>query len=231
MTTLLVSSEELRGDTLEVSGPDFQHLFRARRFQAGEELRVSDGKGSVRLARVAEVGRRCARLSLEAVASANDPALELVVCSALPRPERARWLVEKCAELGVSTVLFYASSRAPRTMGATTRARLARVATAALAQSDGSRLTEVRGVVAWGDLVAECRTSRTLVLEPGERGKELVGVPREGGIRVIAGPEGGLEPEELDELIGAGAFPWRLGPRRLRIETAAIAAASHLLTR
>lgn len=231
MTTLLVSSEELRGDAVEVSGPEFQHLFRARRLGVGEALRVSDGKGSVRLARVAQVGRRRALLSLEEVACANDPDLELVVCSALPRPDRARWLVEKCAELGVFTLLFFASSRAPRTMGSTTHTRLARVAAAALAQSDGSRLTEVRGVVAWSELVAECRAGRALVLEPGDRGKELVEVPRGGRIHVVVGPEGGLEPEELDQLIGAGAFPWRLGPRHLRIETAAVAAASRLLAR
>ena len=229
MTTLLVSTAELLGDEVDVGGADYQHLFRARRLRVGEELRVSDGKGRARAARVDAVERRSARLVLEGEMEASDPALELVVCSALPRSERARWLVEKCGELGVTTLLFYASSRAPRTMGAASRARLARVAAAALAQSDGSRLTEVRGVVDWNELVGECRAGRALVLEPGERGKDLAEIPREGRLHVVVGPEGGLTPEELDELIDAGAFPWRLGPRRLRIETAAIAAASRLL--
>lgn len=231
MTTLLVAPGDLSGEEVEVDGPQFQHLFRARRLRVGEGLRVSDGRGRARLARVSEVTRRRARLTLEEETVAGDPGLELVVCSTLPRPERARWLVEKCGELGVAEVLFYTSSRAPRTIGVATRERLARVAAGALTQSDGSRLTGVRGAVSWSELVAECHAEPCLVLEPGERGGVLEEIPREGRCRVVVGPEGGLAPEELDELVVAGASLWRLGPRRLRVETAALAAASLLLAR
>ena len=51
-------------------------------------------------------------------------------------------------------------------------------------------------------------------------------------IALMIGPEGDFTPEELDELVAAGALPVGLGPNRLRVETAAVAllasAASHL---
>ena len=50
---------------------------------------------------------------------------------------------------------------------------------------------------------------------------------REGA--VLIGPEGGFSPAEIDELGRRGARGARLGPRILRVETAAIAAAAILL--
>jgi 16S rRNA (uracil1498-N3)-methyltransferase len=48
---------------------------------------------------------------------------------------------------------------------------------------------------------------------------------------VVVGPEGGLSPEELAVLTGAGASAYRLGPTVLRTSTAGTAAAAVLLSR
>jgi 16S rRNA (uracil1498-N3)-methyltransferase len=47
---------------------------------------------------------------------------------------------------------------------------------------------------------------------------------------LVAGPEGGFEPEEIATLHAAGAIPIRLGPRVLRTETAALAALAAMQT-
>ncbi len=44
---------------------------------------------------------------------------------------------------------------------------------------------------------------------------------RAGGVAVLVGPEGGLDPEEVEAARGAGFVPVSLGPRVLRTETAA----------
>jgi 16S rRNA (uracil1498-N3)-methyltransferase len=43
-------------------------------------------------------------------------------------------------------------------------------------------------------------------------------------VLIVAGPEGGLSDEEERLLLGAGCIPAALGPRRLRVETAIVAA-------
>ena len=48
---------------------------------------------------------------------------------------------------------------------------------------------------------------------------------------VVIGPEGGLSPEEVELLVKAGAKSITLGPRRLRTETAALAALTLVLDR
>jgi 16S rRNA (uracil1498-N3)-methyltransferase len=45
-------------------------------------------------------------------------------------------------------------------------------------------------------------------------------------VTVAVGPEGGFTPSERAVLLAAGFLPVRLGPRVLRFETAAVAAAT-----
>jgi 16S rRNA (uracil1498-N3)-methyltransferase len=50
------------------------------------------------------------------------------------------------------------------------------------------------------------------------------------GVTLLAGPEGGFAPEELEIAQACGFTPVRLGPRILRTETAAIAALAAIHT-
>ena len=47
-------------------------------------------------------------------------------------------------------------------------------------------------------------------------------------LRLLIGPEGGLEQEERENLLARGAKVWSLGPTRLRAETAAIVGSHRL---
>ena len=51
-----------------------------------------------------------------------------------------------------------------------------------------------------------------------------------GGVTLLAGPEGGLSPEEQHDAQASGFTPVRLGPRVLRTETAALAALGAMQT-
>ena len=56
-------------------------------------------------------------------------------------------------------------------------------------------------------------------------------VPAAGELWVVVGPEGGVAPEELAELTGAGAVAVRLGPQVLRSSSAGAAALAVLSVR
>ena len=47
---------------------------------------------------------------------------------------------------------------------------------------------------------------------------------------VVIGPEGGISPEEMEQMRSAGAVSVTLGPRIFRTETAGLAALISLLT-
>jgi 16S rRNA (uracil1498-N3)-methyltransferase len=225
--TLLSDPGSLAGDEVRVEDDAYRHLFRARRVEAGERLRVVDGRGGARWGEVMEVGRGAALVRLGEPAPGNEPLFKLELFVTTLRPERASWLVEKTTELGVSAIHFLNSARAPREFGPGTLERMRRVAAAAVEQCHRSLLPEITGPHGWQEL-------RLLAEGPAETGGSWVldtvaattgwGEEATAGTAgaLLVGPEGGWAPEERDELLAAGWRAVGLGPRVLRAETAAV---------
>ncbi|MDR9450962.1 MAG: RsmE family RNA methyltransferase, partial [Acidimicrobiia bacterium] len=134
---------------------------------------------------------------------------------AAPRAsDRARFTVEKLAELGVDRLVWlttkYGQSKPP---GA---AKAARWAIGALEQSRGSWLMPIEGPVTLTDLPPS-----TWVLHPG--GGPLPSPSDQ--VTLAIGPEGGFSTEELALV----ATTVGLGTRVLRVETAAVVASGLVL--
>ncbi len=234
MITHLASPEDLAGGELEIAGPAYRHLFRARRLAAGARLRVVDGQGIARWGTVGRVTDDRATVILGAATPTHEPAYRLELIVAALRRERAAWLVEKATEIGATAVRFIGSQRTPRKYGRGSLERLRRVAAAALVQCHRSRLPEISGVEPWSrvpallDAAAPRGAGDRFFLDPaGERG-EGWRARGEAGV-VVVGPEGGWSGDETEELAAVGGVAVGLGPRILRTETAAIVAAARLL--
>ncbi len=223
--TLLIDRELIPGECPRVEGSSFRHLFRARRLAMGDALRVVDGRGRAFEARVESVSRTVATIALGRAAESLEPDFDLEILVATPRLERATILVEKATELGVSAVRFFTSERTPREYAERNLERLRRVAGAAVEQCGRSRRPLVDGVHPWSRLgsMVEKRQMRWVLSPGGGLWANRTGA--RSGV-VIVGPEGGLSQSELEELEGLGCRVVDLGPRILRVETAALAAAA-----
>jgi 16S rRNA (uracil1498-N3)-methyltransferase len=235
----LLAPEGIAGEELRVEGEAYKHLFRARRLAVGDRVRVVDGRGTARWAEVARIDRSTAALTLGEPAPANEPAVQLTLLVPTLRPERASWMVEKVAELGVRSIRFLHTERAPRHFGEGTLDRLRRVAAAALEQCHGAQLPEISGPHDWRELPAltggtEARwVLDTEAEEAAWRSVGSVGSVRSVGSTgaLLIGPEGGWSPQERGELRATGWRAMGLGPRVLRTETAAVVGAAALLLR
>jgi 16S rRNA (uracil1498-N3)-methyltransferase len=237
--TLLVPGgpEGIAGGELRVEGEAYKHLFRARRLAVGDRLRVVDGRGGARWAEVARIDRSVAALALGEPAPGNDPVRRLDLLVPTFRPERASWMVEKVTELGVRAIRFLHTERAPRHFGEGTLDRLRRVAAAALEQCHGASLPEISGPHEWRDLRAlTAGAEARWVLDPeagdGASDRSVgsdgsVGSPAPAAL--LIGPEGGWSSEEQAGLRTTGWRALGLGPRILRVETAAVVGAAAVL--
>jgi 16S rRNA (uracil1498-N3)-methyltransferase len=232
MITLLTDPASLGAADLRIEGDAYRHLFRARRVEAGAQMRVVDGQGRARWGWVARVDRTSASVTLGEPAPDNEPAVRLSLLVPTCRPEAAAWLVEKGTEVGVSAFHFMNMARAPRDFGAGTLDRLRRVAAAAVEQCHRSLLPEITGPHPWKDVDRLAGTGPRWFLDtaavPPPQGGHM-GPPLQGSGALLIGPEGGLAPEERAELLAAGWTPIHLGERILRLETAAIVGAALLL--
>ena len=226
--TLLARPDELDAGEATVEGEAYRHLFRARRLPVGASVRVVDGQGRARWAKVARIDRNSARISLEEAAPTNEPEVRLDLLVPTFRPERVSWLVEKATEIGASGIHFLNMERAPRSFGDGTLDRLRRVSISALEQCHRSRLPEITGPHAWSEIdrLTSEADSRWF-LDP--EGAPAVWGEQRGSAALLVGPEGGLAPGERQDLLNAGWAPITLGSRILRIETAAVAGATMVL--
>jgi 16S rRNA (uracil1498-N3)-methyltransferase len=220
---------------LLVEGDAYRHLFRARRLAVGDRLRVVDGGGRARWGHVIRVGRSAGIVALGEPAADNEPRLRVELLVPTLRPERAAWLVEKATELGAVAVRFLNTERAPRSFGGGTVERLRRVAGAAVEQCHRSRCPDLSGPHPFADVVNPgplCDpAARRWLLDPAAPDLERSPPPPAAHPTesLLVGPEGGWAPAELEALEAAGWHRTALGPRILRVETAALAAATLLL--
>ena len=226
MITLV--SEELDSGEVTVEGETYRHLFRARRVPVGAGVRVVDGRGHARWGEVARVDRSSARVALGDPAPTNEPSFRLDLLVPTFRPERASWLVEKATEIGVSAIRFLNSERAPRTFGDGTIERMRRVAVSAVEQCHRSLVPEITGPDAWEDIgrLAAGAEERWFLDPQGASGDW--GPLADSGV-LLVGPEGGWAPEEREQVLAEGWRPVGLGPRILRIESAALVGVAMLL--
>lgn len=220
-------------DECVVSGPDGHHLQRVRRVNAGEHLTAADGTGAWREYDVVAAGAGGLRLAASGPRR-EEPVFRPTVALAVALTKGGLDTVAaRATELGMARLVPVATRRSvvrwdERRADAAVQ-RLRKIVREAAAQSRRARVPVVDQPVA---VAALAGTPGLVIADPaGVHAAELA-LPPGGEWTVLVGPEGGLAPEDLAPLDGAGAGPVprvALGPHVLRAETAPLAAVAVLL--
>jgi 16S rRNA (uracil1498-N3)-methyltransferase len=221
-------------DRAALDGPEAHHLLHVVRGKVGDEVVLFDGSGWEYRASIARTGR--SRVELQIVSrSAVDRELPFPVtlAVALPKGDRQRWLVEKLVELGAATLVPLVTQRGVAQPVAGALDRLRRAVVEASKQCGRNRLMTIAEPQSLSELVEAVgrdAASGTLLLA-NPHGKPLVQALGERGDRTAdrwvcaVGPEGGFTDDELAIARNARWEIVGLGPRTLRVETAALALA------
>ena len=191
--------------SLFLSPEQAHHLERVLRIGSGAAVTYTDGRG--RIGQGSYRGGEVIRGEESTVGRPNQ--LSFAVAPPANR-DRSRFLVEKLAELGVARLQWLDTRHGEGKVPSAEKA--SGWAVGALEQSRGAWLTEVgTEMVKWSDL------ERPLAIAAPGGDYEPIEV-----ITMAIGPEGGWDPAELPG--DAGLVD--LGPTILRVETAAVVAAS-----
>lgn len=225
--------DSLENPSVELTGPEAHHLAHVLRMKAGEQVILFDGRGSEAVAEIGAVSRRSVELRIvERRHSPDEPGPTVILGTAVGKGDRFRWLVEKATELGVERLVPLTTARSVVDPRESKLEKMRQTVIAACKQSGRNRLMEIAPVTAWNDFVSGAFPGAAcLVAEPaGEPAAALVPLLDTGSPIVIAvGPEGGLTDAELAAAVENGARLVSLGPRILRVETAAVALAAFCL--
>jgi len=220
--------------SIELPEEEAHHLARVLRKRVGDQVCVFDGVGGAAVAQVELLGRNRARLAIlfrEPAAPTTGPVI--VLATAVPKGDRARWLVEKATELGVDQWIPLLTERTVVDPGARRLEQLRQTVIAACKQSRRNRLLEISACRSWSGFLADIGgTAGLVVADPsGTPVGEAISRHVDGAFGRVAaavGPEGGFTAGELDSARAAGAAVVALGPQVLRTETAGIVVATLL---
>ena len=225
------------GAALALSASAARHV-QVLRLQPGARIVLFDGRGGEYAAVVERIGRSDVRVEV----GAHDPvereaAREVHLAVGMPANDRMDWLVEKATELGAASiqplvtergVLRLSSERAEKK-----RAHWHAIAVAACEQCGRNRVPVLHRVRTFAEWLAAsscdgapAHDNWLLSLRRDTASSHVAAgpAPCNRPLRLLNGPEGGLDAAEEAAALAAGFAPISLGARVLRTETAALAA-------
>jgi len=231
MTRLLLEKVPDPPATVEVAGEELHYLTRVRRHAVGDPVEVRDACGRRFAGRVAALSRQSALVEiLSRLAEAPEP-WPVTMVVAIPKGTRLDDVIRKLGELGIDELVPVIAARTNTKPGPGRLDRWRRIAAESTRQCGRGEPLAVREIE---DLAAALEARRDavhrLILDPAASGPGLTGAlaggPEPGRIVIAIGPEGGFTAAELEAADRLGYAAAGLGPSVLRIETAAIAAAT-----
>jgi 16S rRNA (uracil1498-N3)-methyltransferase len=204
------------------------HLSRVLRLSEGARVVVCDGRGRAAAAVVQILGSDEAVLNLdEEISTQTESPLGVTLGLALAKGEAVEQVVRQATEMGVQRLIPFVSTYSEKCAPERAKRRLARwqrQAQESLKSCQRLYLPEISPVQDFPAILPGPEEVKFLCYE-GERGGGLQSCLsrfRPAGVRIIIGPEGGFTPEEVGRARDAGFRVVSLGPRRLRVETAAL---------
>lgn len=230
------------GDDVALDGAEAHHAATVRRVRVAEEITVGDGRGLWLSGVVEEVSPREVRVRVTGREEVPAQAPRLVLVQALAKGDRDELAVQAATELGVDRIVPWQSARSvSRWEGAKAdkgRARWAGIVREASKQAHRAWVPEVAELSSTAEVIAGAErrgaASAVFVLEPTATARLSDGVrdlPSDADeIVLVVGPEGGIEPKELERFAAAGAHVVRLGESVLRTSTAGPAALATVAT-
>ena len=221
--------DAVSGGEALIRGNDARHIAKALRMRVGESLVLCDGKGTDYDGVIRSIETDSVTVAVDGGRpTTSEPTLKVTLYQGLPKSDKMDWIVQKAVEMGVTTIVPVAMSRSIAKLDLDSDKKIVRwqrIANEAAGQSGRGILPVVSPPLSFAEAAARLKHESTIVFyEGGGQPVRTLVHPDMAALSIVIGPEGGIAPEEMDELLAGGATAATLGPRILRCETAPIAA-------
>jgi 16S rRNA (uracil1498-N3)-methyltransferase len=219
------------GMTVSLDSHNSHYLRNVLRLDDGQDIVLFNGRDSQEYtARAEQNGKQVVARVHSSSEGANDPAAEIHLFQALGRSDAVDLVVQKATELGATSIRFF---NAERTQTPLKLARLDKkithwraIAISACAQCQRNQLPEIGFDRSLAECLERVGDSNSLFLEfTGDGIATTVNkFQPDHPVSILVGPEGGFNENEIALIRDSGALACRIGPRVLRMETAALSA-------
>lgn len=234
MPRFLIPPEAIQGQHFILAGSEAHHAMHVLRKKPGDSIDLFDGKDRSYVGQITSVTTTEIHGTLIGESSGISLPVSIVLCQALIKGPKWDWLIEKAAEVGVSRLIPFTSTRTVvRLSGDDTHGkeeRWNRIALAASKQCGRGDVMKIDAPLPIANLWSSIPSGASALIpwekqDTGSVAQALSGQSAK-EIWIFVGPEGGWDSAEVSAAQTAGVVPVRLGPTLLRSETAGLVAAT-----
>ena len=218
-------SNKIIDQSILIDGQEHHHLVKVLRKSVGDVVFVCDGNGLMLEAEIVSSSKKETVLRERSVYRKEKENPNHLVLAVAPTKniDRYEWMVEKCTEIGVHTIIPFYSHHSERRRIKLERLQL--IALSAMKQSKSLFLPEIKEAKLYKELIEEEFNGTKLIayIEEDSRGvkKTLANVKNQ-NVLIAIGPEGGFSQDEIRTAKEKDFIPITLGSKRLRTETAGV---------
>ena len=216
------------GQTLELSEGASRHVALVLRMQPGEALTLFCGDNQEFYATISMILKKKVIVTIQSQELVDrESACTIRLGQAIAKGDRMDWVIQKAVELGVSSITPVITSRCAVRLDADKlmkkQFQWQAIAISACEQCGRNKIPTIHQPLSLAHFVKQCQAAYRLVLDPYAKitWHDFDAAARD--VALLIGPEGGLSEEEIQQARSNHFHSWRLGPRVLRTETAAIA--------
>lgn len=219
-------------DTIEpsvtVTGDEFHHSIRVVRARVGEEVELFDRAGNTARGVVESIERDRAVITARDPLPSRESPLAIHLAMAVIQLEKFELVLQKATELGVKTIIPLITDRVElrpeRYSGKMERWN--KIVFEAVKQCGRAVVPAIELPATLDEVLG--RSGTKILFDADAESGSLSNLQE---VTILIGPEGGWSEEELGRARDRKVVFARLGPRRLRAETAAIAAVAVVASR
>ncbi len=239
MSRYFVDKAQIEGESIIITGEDYQHLKKVLRVTSGDTVTVCC-EGLDYTCEITEISSSSIFTKITArEINSTEPKLKVTLFQGLPKSDKMDFIVQKCIELGVSEVIPMITDRSIVKINtdkdaASKVTRWQKIAAEAAKQCNRGSVPVIGMPIRFSEAVKMSR-GKELSIIPYEKETAVgfnsvaAGLSNIGSASIFIGPEGGFTDQEIQLAEVEGVRKITLGPRILRTETAGIVALSLMM--
>lgn len=218
--------EKIDTAIITLSAEESGHCARVLRLKAGQQIAVTNGRGTLATATLLEVSPKATTATI--TEQKNFPARPFQLHMAVAPTkniDRFEWFLEKATECGIDQITPLICEQSERKI--LKPARLHKILVAAMKQSQRVYLPLLNEAISFKDFMGQYNGQPAAFMAHCDAGHKMPlhqACKPGSDVLILIGPEGDFSPQEIALAQDKGVQAISLGNHRLRTETAALAA-------
>ncbi len=207
-----------------------KHVVQVLRMKTGEQLNLTDGKGSLLTCEITDAHKKHCTVEVRAKTESPKPLKQVsIAISLLKNTNRFEWFLEKVTEIGVSEIIPLICERTEKEK--LRYDRMQGILISAMLQSQQCWLPFLQEPVEFNKVIKESIVVPRFIahcLEADRKPISYFQTSISSQALILIGPEGDFSAPEIELAMQHEFIPVILGETRLRTETAGVVAATLL---